>query len=821
MMHLRWALSLLLFADWSCSASAQTRKRLDHIVVYKDGFYIKGRVSEKVGEVLYDSASGQSFPIFAGEFAIDDNVRSVYFSHGQIQKVIPQESNESKPVVRFKLISQPLRILDQFVFETFSPWNEKGERTIHVNNNKGRGGYIDMTQRVGLLTPHYIKAFTVSYAWDLVYSTQEFGPKLTRAILLQIFSEKKEYREMKGAQKYLELAKFMQEAGWFEDAEKELTDTMANFPNEQKIVEERLKNLKQVRANLLVESILQASNVGQHEIAQGRLATYDADESSKIVQDRLRLAAVDAKADYEKAKAKLAEARRLLKSLAALTKSSSAWPKACEFIAEELTYDTIGLRAGRLDTFLDFAQQFEMDQKASRKPNQSVEQVLALAVSGWLQGNQAAEPDTKAALKLLRARQFVLEYLQSDSSIKRASLLSEFKRSNDLPVDVIARVVRMIPPSHPYDAKNLGTEVMNLDITLPDSSGGAYLVQLPPDYNPMRSYPVLMVCHSGRDKPEEALKRFSDEAAKHGFILVAPLWAGAKSSKAKYQYSEREQTLVLDTLRDLRRRFQIDSDRVFLFGWEDGANLAYDVGLGHPDLFAGVVPMGGSLSAFTRRFYWPNAQYLPFYIIDGDRNGNGPKLNRDLMKDWMRDPYACTFVEYRGRGSEWYSAEVSNILSWMSRKKRHNPIKELGRANNGGSGLGEEFRSSRGIDNHFYWVSSDAIAERNMNDHRTKWDNLSYRPATFQANVKAGNLLIKKEAKTWYEVNLRATGMKQLSLWITPSLMELPNLVTVRVNNQEVWTKRLLEPNLDTMMEELYRTGDRQRLYVAKLDFRL
>ena len=47
--------------------------------------------------------------------------------------------------------------------------------------------------------------------------------------------------------------------------------------------------------------------------------------------------------------------------------------------------------------------------------------------------------------------------------------------------------------------------------------------------------------------------------------------------------------MVIDTLRDLRRRFQVDSDRVFLFGWEQGADAALDIGMSHPDQFAGVL----------------------------------------------------------------------------------------------------------------------------------------------------------------------------------------------------------------------------------------
>ncbi len=243
------------------------------------------------------------------------------------------------------------------------------------------------------------------------------------------------------------------------------------------------------------------------------------------------------------------------------------------------------------------------------------------------------------ALKLAAARQFLLEYLGNVKELKRAKLLSDFKQKNELGADEMARLIAMIPPPAAYDAKKLGTDLMTIPIQLPAATGGDYIVQLPPDYHHLRAYPVLMLLHSGRDKADQTVKRFSEEAKKKGFILVAPQWtAGAPGAKMRYQYSLREHDVVTETLRDLRRRFQVDSDRVFLFGWEDGATMALDVGLGHPDLFAGVVSMNGTLSTFARRFYLHNAQYLPLYIIEGDRNGGNPKIFVEAAQDLDTQP---------------------------------------------------------------------------------------------------------------------------------------------------------------------------------------
>jgi pimeloyl-ACP methyl ester carboxylesterase len=811
MMQLRWWMSLLIGATLPLAAAAQRR---DVNIIFKDGFSIKGKVSESVREFIYDPASGRSFSIPSGDFSIDDNVRNILFSPSHVHTVRqlkPGEIKEPIKIVRIKSILNSREIHSSWAYTSFSKWNEQGERTVTMQNGKGQPIYLK--QKIGLLTPHYLFAVTDLYNWDLRYSAQEFGPELMRAILLNIFAEKKDLKTLKPAEKYLQIAAFMQEAGWFQEAETELDNITKNYPDEKKKAEEMLAKLRKDRADLFVESIKQAAKVGQHLEAIERLGDYDKRGYQKIVSPDYRNAAADLKTDYEKAKANIDQARKYLKEFAGYTNKPMDWSKATEFIAQELNYDTVE----RLDEFLKSAKQYERQRKDKIDSTQSAEEVLATAVSGWLQGNQAALPDVRSALKLARAREFLVDYLQADNDQKRPGLMSGFKSGNDLPIDMMSRLIRMIPPPDAHPAKEINTQVQTIQIA---NGNGSYLLQLPPDYHHQRAYPVLMVLHSGRDRADDTLRRFSEEAAKYGFILAAPLWAGNKAFGAKYQYTSKQHGIALDTLRDLRRRFQIDSDRVVMFGWEDGANMAFDVGLGHPDQFAGVVPMNGGLTPFAKRFYSTNAQYLPFYVIEGERNGGRAKQMRDLFKEWTRPPYVSMYVEYKGRVSEWFSAEIPLMMSWMSKKKRHTPIKELGQPNFGG-GLGEEFRSSRNGDNRFYWLSCDSIDTKHQFDPTSStWRG--YQPATFQASLSVGNLLDKSSGKEkiWNRANLRVKGARQLCLWITPDMMDLAKPLEIFVDGRAVGGMRTVVPSLETMLEELYQTGDRQRLFVAKIDIK-
>src|SRR5439155_14490145 len=100
---------------------------------------------------------------------------------------------------------------------------------------------------------------------------------------------------------------------------------------------------------------------------------------------------------------------------------------------------------------------------------------------------------------------------------------------------------------------------------------------------PGRSYPMLIAITHTNAPAAETLSQLAYECNRQGYALVAPVW-GSAFNQAAYDYTGLEHPLVLATRRDAMRRFQVDTDRVVLFGLGEGANFAVDVALGHPDL---------------------------------------------------------------------------------------------------------------------------------------------------------------------------------------------------------------------------------------------
>jgi predicted esterase len=66
------------------------------------------------------------------------------------------------------------------------------------------------------------------------------------------------------------------------------------------------------------------------------------------------------------------------------------------------------------------------------------------------------------------------------------------------------------------------------------------------------------------------------DADRHGYIIAAPVWPA--STPKPYDYSGDQHFKATAVLRDSLRHYRVDNDRVYLWGFGDGANFAMDLG---------------------------------------------------------------------------------------------------------------------------------------------------------------------------------------------------------------------------------------------------
>jgi pimeloyl-ACP methyl ester carboxylesterase len=286
-----------------------------------------------------------------------------------------------------------------------------------------------------------------------------------------------------------------------------------------------------------------------------------------------------------------------------------------------------------------------------------------------------------------------------------------------------------------------------------------------------------------------AVSWWAAEASRRGYVVIAPEY-NLPGQGADYRYSPSEHAAVELALRDARKRFAIDSDRVFLGGQLLGGDMAWDFGLAHPDLFAGVVVISGRPARYVSSTK-DHVARLPLYVVQGDQAPASSEVIFPLVKGLMARPYDVTYVEYLRRGWEDFPEEASSVFDWMDRRRRDPTPRAF------------EVVAGRTCDDRFY-----GLVVREFAPGRTPSPDLvdplgrGLRPATLELKTSAlANLL-----------NIKTSGVTRLDVWVSPKLIDFQRRLEVRVNNKRAFWG-LAKPDLAALLEDLRVRGDRQQTY--------
>jgi predicted esterase len=780
------------------------------LIVFKDGFVQQGKVRrESVSE--WDPVGRDLLIIPKGFYMLDDGPRRVYFapSYARIveEKAPPSEERIFlKSNARFLLTSKNRSmppILD--VLEA-SPWDQKWEREYTYQSEIRR---IKIPQHLSVLTPSFARVdATARYWWSSFYLTSEWGPDTVQKLIdshpeFQYDDEKLDATDKLARR--LRASDFFAQAGWFDHAQKQLELLLAEQPGEKKRVDALLAALDRMRAREQFEKIKQLHNAGRHQAVRRAIEAFPRKNASDEILAGLR----ELQDLYEENARQLKDAERYLRDLPGQASGAHAaiLAEAARVIRGELHFHNID----RLEAFLSQARQAERLKQQGKKVDLGPDQLLALGVSGWLLNSPSAQPDPTFSTLLWQARELVLAYLNTPDQQARQQLLADFEKKQGKggpTLDEIMYMIPLLPPAAPATKGEPGRPVRR-EVASRRFGTIHYHLELPPEYSPSRPYPVILALPRSGQDPADLLDRWK-QASEEGYILAVPEWEAGISKN--YQYTEREHDTVLETLRDLQQHFQVDSDRVFLFGFGEGGDMAFDVGLAYPDLFAGVLTMGG-LPHFFSSACWRNGQYLPFYVVHGTRISTLKKRLRNQFDNWLRRGYPMLWIEYKGRGLEWYRGEIPYMLDWMRNKERAFPLRRLGSDGLGGP-LGNEFCVMRQGPRRFYWLEGDEVDVRRINTV-THW-NLSTRGATLHGRIDPNT-------NTIY---LKPVGFGKLTVWLGSnrhgeSMLDFSRPVMVRIGLGYYRRFPALKPSLSALLEDLYRRGDRQRLFLGKLELSL
>lgn len=141
-----------------------------------------------------------------------------------------------------------------------------------------------------------------------------------------------------------------------------------------------------------------------------------------------------------------------------------------------------------------------------------------------------------------------------------------------------------------------------------------YAMRVPSRYATSKAkWPLLLYLHGFGGSPDEAFYLplgFVERADKEGY-LVASL-----RGRGDHFYTGAGDLDVMEVLRDVKRHYNVDPDRVYLMGHSMGGYGTNNVATHHPDQFAAVAPVEGTSSQDLS----DNLTNVPWFEISADQD---------------------------------------------------------------------------------------------------------------------------------------------------------------------------------------------------------
>jgi len=716
---------------------------------------------------------------------VDDELRRTFVPRGNVAAIVDAApENPVKIKLWQKVAKAGNTVASVGPSIGITPFDEFGRRIYEMQTGKGP---LSIVQGITELTPRYAKVEGLlgqpnAIVWDMRIATSSIPGQTLARIMSQGVSHE-------SAEAWLEVVRFYLQGERYREASQELEAIIKAFPEKQDLQAEA-KQIRQLGARRYLKEIQLRREAGQHKLVGILLNGFPTEDVPGDTLQQVREAVANYQAETSGMNIVADQVKVQYDQLANNDMRALVKPVVDE-IHKDLNFNNVG-------RLLSFTQLID-------DPSLTAEQKIALAISGWILGPGEAIQDFGVAVPLVQVRKVVRDYLNEPQAHKRTALLDSIRSVEGVTVERVAAILAQLTPPWPIPKEaELGDGAYELMAPGNSENGDfRYLVQLPPEYDPYRSYPTLVVLNGAYNSPEQELEYWAGgrprdeegkptgprqgQAMRHGYITIAIDWL--KPRQYYYEFSLREHEAVLTALRDASRRFSIDPDRVFLSGHGIGGDAAWDFALAHPDLWAGSIPFLAQVDKEEKfiQHYWENAEYVPLYFVGGELDGLKTDINGDSFNQYLKKRFNATVVEYHGRGYEPYHDEVLALFDWLGRQKRQWP---------------KEFKCNtmRAWDNFFWWVEAQGFPDPITPGN---WPRRNARPTLLEGRVLNGNKLSARSAA------------EETTIWLRPELVDFSKPIRVELNGKRVNGDTM--PNLEVLLEDARTRADRQRPFWAKV----
>ena len=142
-----------------------------------------------------------------------------------------------------------------------------------------------------------------------------------------------------------------------------------------------------------------------------------------------------------------------------------------------------------------------------------------------------------------------------------------------------------------------------------------YSLYVPEGYTASRKWPLIVCLHGAYGRGDHYIWSWLRPAKSRGYLLLSPKSLDVTWSILQPERDTRSVAAMLDEVCD---EYAVDRSRVYLSGLSDGGTFTYLLGLGRPELFAGIAPVAGDFTGMMDDMLrGKQGMELPICIVHG------------------------------------------------------------------------------------------------------------------------------------------------------------------------------------------------------------
>ncbi len=757
---------LFIIAMLSVSTSAQ------QVVTLEPGLVFNAKTRNSMALSTDRALQG---PGRNGHYMIIDQRYKYYFVPRKlVDKNVPQAFSGESFKIKHKTVSA--RRIPEFIgsFTNVTPFDKHAVRTVTLRTPKGPKTII---QGISELNPEYVWIKSLDHRWQFGMPTTSLEDEVLSKALLAAIDETDPLDRLGACAYILRTGKLDLAGQWLAAIEKE-------FPAFKQQCKATNVKLRLEYARQVLEELEQRKLAGQHQLVQRSYAEFPTRDLSQAVLNQVELR----QKEYKVKQTAIDTIHDHLEKLEAAVD-----PK----LAEKLTPFRNELKRHLGFSSLDRLQAYiTLSKDKTLKP----EERLSIAYSGWLLGSAGAITGIQETLGLWAARDHVATYLHSDDKIERQRALDVLNRLEGVTPRAVVQLLETSPPLLP--TKAVPGHVFPVQVET-DSYTANYKVILPPEYSPYKEYPMIVTLRQANHSPEAALQWWAGtdrqqlQAQRRGYIVIAPDYLAP--GDVGYTSNPRSHEVVLASIRDAFSRFSVDTDRVFLTGHGAGGDATFDIGMSHPDMFAGAITICGLVGPECAKLT-TNGARLPWYVVSGQRHRDSLSHNSQVLHQIavMKRNSEVIVCEYKDRGFESYYDEIQNLFTWMQSYERDAMPKAF------------EVSTVRPENGQFYWLEASDFPNLIANQDFSR-DRTNKKP------IKSLDINLKKSSgNNTIQIGKRG-GARKITLRLFDDVVNFKKFIRVNGAGVPRGTKIDPKPSVEDVLEDFRIYRDRKRIALQRV----